>query len=158
MLTTDIESAVNCAVYDIEKKEMKKEMRNERNQNSTSAALSLSLSRVLLRRFKANKKSNGNGHNSSGSNSAAGGSYNAFESAETCSADELASRLDEGRHSPLVNSELVNRRRERRSGVSERNETERKLVKQTLKNHIKAEYAKQYNFDISDMMSKDGPL
>ena len=140
MLTTDIESAINCAVYDIEKKEMKKELRN-----ISSSSSSPFLPVRVLQRLKNIKKNSISGNSNN--------TYNALESAETCTADELASRLNEGRRSPLVNSELVNRRRERRSGVSERNETERKLVKQTLKNHIKAEYAKQYNFDISDMMS-----
>lgn len=139
MLTTDIESAINCAVYDIEKKEMKKELRNE----STSSKLPFRPMRVL-QRLKNMKKVSNTGNNNA--------NYNAFESTEACTADELASRLNEGKQSPLFNSDLVNRRRERRSGVSERNETERKLVKQTLKNHIKAEYAKQYNFDIADMM------
>ena len=145
MLTTDIESAINCAVYDIEKKEMKKELRNEHNSSSSTSFLPTR----VLQRLKNMKKLSISGNNNSAN-------YNAFESAETCTADELASRLNEGRRSPLVNSDLVNRRRERRSGVSEKNETERKLVKQTLKNHIKAEYAKQYNFDISDMMTGSG--
>lgn len=149
MLTTDIESAINCAVYDIEKKEMKKELRNEQNSSPSASLLSPFLPGRMLQRLKNMKKSSINGNNNNAN-------YNAFESAEACTADELASRLNEGRRSPLVNSDLVNRRRERRSGVSERNETERKLVKQTLKNHIKAEYAKQYNFDISDMMSSSG--
>jgi hypothetical protein len=121
MLTTDIENAVKCAVFDIEKKEMKKETRGDK----------LSPFPVrILRRFQ-NKKD-----------------YNSLHSAETCTSNELSVRLNEGRRSPLVNSEQVNRQKERRAGVSERNETERKLVKETLKNHIKAEYAKQYNFDI----------
>uniref|UniRef100_A0A7M5WMQ3 Uncharacterized protein n=1 Tax=Clytia hemisphaerica TaxID=252671 RepID=A0A7M5WMQ3_9CNID len=126
MLTTDIESAVNCAVYDIEKKEMKKEQQSSKNSPFPVR---------MLRRFQHKKE------------------YNSFQSTEACSSNELTTRLNEGRSSPLVNSEQSNRQKERRTGVSERNETERKLVKQTLKNHIKAEYAKQYNFDLSDMMN-----
>ena len=121
MLTTDIENAVKCAVFDIEKKEMKKEIRSDKHSPFPVR---------ILRRFQ-NKKD-----------------YNSLHSAEACTSNELSARLNEGRRSPLVNSEQVNRQKERRAGVSEKNETERKLVKETLKNHIKAEYAKQYNFDI----------
>ena len=113
----DLQNAINSAIFDIERKELKKEQRNEKTNRFPLR---------IIRKIQ-NKKD-----------------YVSLETINSCSPQELSLRLDEGRQSPLFNSEQSDRQRERRTGVAEKNEMERRLVKQTLKNHIKAEYAKQY--------------
>ena len=121
MHTTELESVITCAIFDIEQKELRKEKKNEKEKNGVFPL------NIIRKMTKAKD-------------------YSVLPS-EGLSRNELSIRLNEGKNSPLVQSGVENRRMERRAGVSEKNETERRLVKQALKNHIKAEYAKQYNFN-----------
>ena len=58
--------------------------------------------------------------------------------------DSLHVHFEVGRESPILVSRLTNRKEERREAVSEQNQTERKLVKQTLRRFIQEENVKKY--------------
>ena len=62
----------------------------------------------------------------------------------------LKAELQEGRKSPLLrrhqSCEVNNEKFQRREAVAERNETERQLVKEALKNFVKKEHIREYTF------------
>ena len=58
--------------------------------------------------------------------------------------DELDTELDEGQQSPILQSPIVDRKRERREAISEKNITERALVKSTLKHYMQSLHAARY--------------
>ena len=63
-----------------------------------------------------------------------------------CSCGGLRVELEEGKDSPVMKSPRVNRKSIRREGVAEKNETERKLVKETIKVILKGSNIEEYNF------------
>merc|ERR1719505_483465 len=71
--------------------------------------------------------------------------YESFEETECCK--ELEAELAEGQESPIFLSPIVDRKTQRREAISEKNPTERALVKWTLKHYMQAEHASRYTLN-----------
>lgn len=69
--------------------------------------------------------------------------YEQISNHDCCS--ELKVELEEGKKSPILLSPIANRKLDRREGVSERNITERSLVKKSLKNLIQDDNIAKYD-------------
>ena len=54
-------------------------------------------------------------------------------------------KVEEGKDSTIIKSPLTNRKFERREGVAEKNDTERKLVKESVKVMARTTYLNDYN-------------
>ena len=65
---------------------------------------------------------------------------------QRCSCNEMQLELQEGKESKVIKSPRMNRRSVRREAVAEKNETERKLVKETIKVVLKGSNIDEYNF------------
>ena len=63
-----------------------------------------------------------------------------------CKCGGLHVELQEGMESTVMKSPRMNRKSMRREGVAEKNETERKLVKETIKVILKGSNIDEYNF------------
>lgn len=63
---------------------------------------------------------------------------------QTLTQEELKARLEEGKKSLLIRSPQNDRKYERRQAVFERNETERQLVRSTVKNHMINQQMQEY--------------
>ena len=66
---------------------------------------------------------------------------------ETCNCDDVKLQIEEGKDSKVMKSPQVNRKCERREGVAEKNETERKLVTETLRVIVRNTNMGDYNFN-----------
>lgn len=64
-----------------------------------------------------------------------------------CNCDDVKLQVEEGKASKVLKSPVMNRKAERREGVAEKNETERKLVKETVKVIVKSSHIDDYNFN-----------
>ena len=62
-----------------------------------------------------------------------------------CQCEEEKVDIEEGRKSPLMKSPATNRKEMRREGVAEKNESEKKLVKEAVENVIKNTYLADCN-------------
>lgn len=117
MQDTEWETALAVAVYDIKRSEMKKAVKEPFTAKVKRKISKSSYDSLIPSKEELNLSKN-----------------------------ELSIRLEEGRTSPLVlQSDSNDRNASRRAGVSEKNTIDRKLIKQTLENHIKARFAKEYN-------------
>lgn len=105
----DIDNAIENAVYDVQKKETK---RNKK--------LTVNVNKAKFKDYK-------------------------MISPDLLSPAQVQDCLEEGRKSPLIKSPVADRKFVRCQGVSEKNEIERHLVKETLKNCLKAENVLEYN-------------
>ena len=63
-----------------------------------------------------------------------------------CTCDGLRVELEEGMKSTVMKSPRMNKKSMRREGVAEKNETERRLVKETIKVILKENNIEEYNF------------
>ena len=68
-----------------------------------------------------------------------------YEPMEHDCCSELAVELAEGKKSPMLLSPVMNRKKDRREAVSEKNVTERSLVKQSLKKLIQDDNISKYD-------------
>jgi hypothetical protein len=69
-----------------------------------------------------------------------------YNKRDVCNCNDVKLQLEEGKESTVIKSPLMNRKFQRREGVAEKNETERKLVKETVKVIIKGSHIDDYNF------------
>ena len=68
--------------------------------------------------------------------------YESIKDSECCR--ELEAQLVEGQQSPILLSPITDRKNQRREAISEKNLTERALVKSTLKHYMQGEHASRY--------------
>ena len=82
-------------------------------------------------------------HKSKGKRSKKSFSYETIDDSSG-SCEELETQLVEGQQSPILLSPIVDRKNQRREAISEKNLTERALVKSTLKHYMQGEHASRY--------------
>ena len=71
-----------------------------------------------------------------------GGGYGKLEQ---CSCEIVSKEVEEGKRSKVLKSSIIDRTLERRKGVAEHNDTERKLVKESVEVMVKTQNMKDYN-------------
>ena len=89
---------------------------------------------------------NSNNSNISNKNSNDNNDENSQVLDEECTCGEARLNIEEGKTSPVIISPITNRKADRREGVSEMNNTERKLVKEAVKVVARSENMVEFNF------------
>ena len=78
-------------------------------------------------------------------NMESGSGYTKLEMEEQCHCKEVISQVEEGKRSRVMKSSIIDRTVQRRKGVAAQNETEKKLVKETVEVMVKTQNMKEYN-------------
>ena len=71
--------------------------------------------------------------------------YEQLTTDEDCHCEIVKSEIEEGKKSRVIKSSIIDRTAQRRKGVAAQNDTEKKLVKETVEVLVKTQNMKDYN-------------